>query len=285
MKDIKDDIQEEVVALEESEGAAEQEAEAEIELDFGDEEVEIIDDDNAEEEAESESEQKQALAKKTKKPGKPVQPAAENAKYAAARKEAEQKQREAESKLNKILDAFGVKSYAELAALSPELSEVEKNELTKEATDTGENVEQLIERKQLKKLLELHNAKEAARVAELERDKEAKAKAAADLAEFKETFPNINADALFKDEDFMDYADGKIGRRTLVELYNSYMRLSNKSATAARYRADSRAERATGTGKTGEKVVITREQAIMLAQWNRDNPDMKMTAKEFLNRR
>ena len=66
--------------------------------------------------------------------------------------------------------------------------------------------------------------KEATERAKQERlNADAEAARVADLDDFRKEYPDVALDALSKDEDFAEYADGKIGKKPLKEIYRSYL--------------------------------------------------------------
>lgn len=77
---------------------------------------------------------------------------------------------------------------------------------------------------------------------ERERQKEAKAAEAVeqkrwyenDRRAFEEKFPNVELQKLIEDPDFVDYADGKVGKRSLSAIYEGYLDLVKKSETRAK---------------------------------------------------
>ena len=48
-------------------------------------------------------------------------------------------------------------------------------------------------------------------------------KAKEDWADFALKHPDVELDDLMKDERFLDYADGKIGRKPLAQIYDNYL--------------------------------------------------------------
>lgn len=78
-------------------------------------------------------------------------------------------------------------------------------------------------------------AREAREAAE--REAEGKDRVAREIEEFHTSHPDIDPEALFRDEDFLEYADGKLGKKSLSEVYASFTglkkRLAGESDTAA----------------------------------------------------
>lgn len=67
---------------------------------------------------------------------------------------------------------------------------------------------------------------------------------ARDRVAFMETYPDVDLDTLIADADFADYADGKVGRKPLAEIYAGYLRLSEKQSAGAKAEAEARAKAA-----------------------------------------
>ena len=58
-----------------------------------------------------------------------------------------------------------------------------------------------------------------------------------DLSDFSASYPDVNIDELIKDEAFNDYADGKIGRKTLKQIYEGYLGFVDRQRRAAESKA------------------------------------------------
>ncbi len=67
---------------------------------------------------------------------------------------------------------------------------------------------------------------------------------ARDRVAFIEKYPDVDLDTLIADADFADYADGKVGRKPLAEIYAGYLRLSEKQSAGARAEAQAQAKAA-----------------------------------------
>ena len=82
---------------------------------------------------------------------------------------------------------------------------------------------------------------------------------------------------------FRKFCGSRFGREPLAELYESFVEITGAAASAGRAGAESRSRRSTGSGGSGSEMLSAGQQAALKA-WNDANPDMKMTAKEFLGR-
>ena len=104
-----------------------------------------------------------------------------------------------------------------------------------------------------------------------------------DAQDFQRKHPNVNVAELVDNPHFLEFCGSRFTREPLAGLYESYMKLTGEAESAGRAGAQSRKSRSTGSGGGGGGV-LTPSQRASLDAWNRDNPDMKMTAKEFLAR-
>lgn len=104
-----------------------------------------------------------------------------------------------------------------------------------------------------------------------------------DLQRFTAEHPGVDVEKLEKNEKFLRFAGKRLYREPLSELYNDFVAVVSDAEQAAVARAAGRSERSTGAGQGGSGVSLTPRQQAQLEAWNRENPEMKMTAKEFLN--
>ena len=58
-----------------------------------------------------------------------------------------------------------------------------------------------------------------------------------DSAAFDHEYPTLDKDALFSDEDFLAYAEGKVGEVPLADVYRGYLRLKKNLTEKARAQA------------------------------------------------
>jgi hypothetical protein len=134
------------------------------------------------------------------------------------------------------------------------------------------------------------------------RDREAKEAAAAqkqqwylqDRAAFSAEHPDINADDLTKDADFSAYAQGKIGKVPLTQIYQGYRAMVDKitakvtadvearvTRTVAQSQANRQASPGSLSGSGEEKPFFTREQVQnMTRQQIRDNLDLVVESQK-----
>lgn len=87
-----------------------------------------------------------------------------------------------------------------------------------------------------------------------------------DLDAFKKANPDVDTDALFQDEAFSDYAEGKLGSKPLTQIYEGYRKLVGNTRKAeqekaAQALANSRATPGSAQNtSTGETDFFTKEQ-------------------------
>lgn len=103
-----------------------------------------------------------------------------------------------------------------------------------------------------------------------------------DLINFMESHPGVDVEALDNNPNFRKFCGTRYGREPLSNLYDDYVSLVSTAEKVGKAK-DTRAERSTGSGAAGGAVLSPAQRAA-LNDWNRHNPDMKMTAKEFLSR-
>lgn len=222
----------------------------------------------------------------------------DNAAIRAARLRA---QREAEAKAearaaaraNEKIRASGVlnpytnkpfESMEEFEEYGKKVRDAKRAEL---AQKTGRSVEELEEEE-----------KNRAFLSRMRRESEEKAAAGAveakrrafieeDVMNFVEKYPQFDTveklEALENNETFRAFCGSRFGREPLAELYGSYLRIVGAAGDAAVLKAEKRAARSTGGGPRGAET-LTPAQKRSLERWNAENPDMQMTAKEFLSR-
>jgi len=106
-----------------------------------------------------------------------------------------------------------------------------------------------------------------------------------DVTAFMEAYPDVDLGKLENNQAFRRFCGSRYGREPLADLYGDYLELAGSAQRSAMAKAESKQGRATGTGAGNEAAVsLTARQQKELDDWNREYPQMKMTAKEFLER-
>lgn len=165
-----------------------------------------------EEDSKQETETEQT--KETKQP----QTKEQNSIFARQRREKEEAER-----LNKAKEEARIQAVIEtLGGINP---------YTNEKMVDAEDVEEYLVMKKIenegndpleKYPSEIKNQKREKEKAEASK-KEEQEKARKDIEEFMNNYPNVTLQDLEKDEAFNDYVDGKLGKKSLSELYASYL--------------------------------------------------------------
>lgn len=214
---------------------------------------------------------------------------ADNAAARAARLRAE---RETEDRINRqvdedirkmgLVDPYTnqpIRTRAELNAYSQRAQEEQIRERAERENRPASEIRRELENQQLaeQKRQELNDEK-----AKDDADKRQKAFLEQDAADFMTRYPGVDIMKLQQNEIFREFCGSRFGREPLAGLYESYLRITG--GAAAQSKAKSREARSVGGGTGTAGSGLTAEQQKALDKWNRDNPEMKMTAKEYLSR-
>lgn len=104
-----------------------------------------------------------------------------------------------------------------------------------------------------------------------------------DVQDFVTRHPDVDVAQLENNPAFRKFCGTRFMKEPLADLYDDYLEIKGGAEKAAVARSASRAERSTGGGTTGGQA-LTPSQQNLLDQWNRENPDMAMSAKDFFRR-
>lgn len=107
---------------------------------------------------------------------------------------------------------------------------------------------------------------------------------AKDAAAFTAAYPDVDLAKLDGDAAFRRFCGSRYGKEPLADLYEDYLEIAGGAERAGALKAGSKSARATGTGGGSGSDTLTAAQQKALDEWNRNYPNMKMTAKEFLSR-
>jgi hypothetical protein len=194
---------------------------------------------------------------------KPTRKGVKSSEHAQRRREAEQQKAIREARVQATIDALnGINPYTEKPM--------------KDATD----VDEFLMMRQIEKnggdpvgdFSEYHKQRERDRAASEKKAAEDREWFENDRAAFIKANPNVDFEALIRDEQFADYADGKIGKRPLAEIYANYQKFSANAEKGARDRAaqtlaNAKASPGSLTGAGGaENGHFTREQVRAMSQ-------------------
>ena len=220
-----------------------------------------------------------------------AQTRAENAALKAARL---QGSREAEDRLKKQFD----REIAESGAVNPKTGKAfatfqefldygkayREELLAEQAEKTGRPVEELREEAENREFISRKRKEETAKKDENSKRLAERDRLVADAMEFQQKYPDVNIAELEKNQTFRKFAGKRLYKEPLADLYADYVELMGEAQAAGQAKADSKASRGTGGGTGGTPVTLSPDRQKALDAWNRDNPDMKMTAKEFAGR-
>lgn len=212
--------------------------------------------------------------------------AARAARVRAEQETAERLQREYDDKIAGmgVVNPYTGKPIGSFKEFEGYGEQFRREKLELEAKKQGRPVEELEEEEENKSFL--------AQLKQREREQREAAGAAlarqsfmvTDLGRFREEFPNVDVAKLEGNTKFKKFAGDRLYQKPLAELYRDFVELVSDTERAAVERAAGKQQRSTGGGQGGGGEMLTPEQSAALEEWNRENPEMKMTAKEFLSR-
>lgn len=104
-----------------------------------------------------------------------------------------------------------------------------------------------------------------------------------DLEAFMGRHPDVDPGKLEKNPKFRKFAGSRLYKEPLSDLYEDFVDMVSDAERSAVEKAARKSSRGTGGGQSGGADGLTPAQRAELEEWNRDNPSMKMTAKEFLS--
>lgn len=106
---------------------------------------------------------------------------------------------------------------------------------------------------------------------------EAGEKAREELSAFAKKYPDVKVEELLADPDFTDYAEGKVGRKSLSEIYDGYVRLTGKAQNAAEDRAAQKLANAqSGSAAAGSVTAGGAPEPVTQAQFARMDYNARM---------
>lgn len=214
----------------------------------------------------------------------------ENAAIRAARIRA---RREAEAEADKragerlaksgLVNPYTHKPFASLQEVEDYGEQMRQAQIKRMAKESGrteaEVADDLADRDFVRKMRKQADD-EAARTAA---DREISAFIEKDVVDFVERYPDVDLEALEKNQSFREFCGSRFGREPLGDLYGSFLKITGAAGQAAAARQAGRSARSTGGGSTGGTTMTPNQQKALDA-WNAANPDMAMTAKEYLSR-
>ncbi len=150
----------------------------------------------------------------------------------------------------------------------------------------GRSVEEILEEDENRAFLtRMRQENEAVRAGKkVQSDGGINATLEAHLTEMAERYPNVDVAKLEENKSFRRFAGSRYGKESLADLYEAYTELVGEAGQAATAKTASKSSRATGGNNGKGSGALTSAQKAALQRWNENNPDMKMTEKEFMER-
>ena len=245
----------------------------------------------AEEETGAEAEE--SAGEKEQEAAEPAKQSREdNARFQAARKageaagwkKAQERYSAAVAKLG-LTDPDGGGAIDSLDVLESYADKTRAERLKKAAAESGRTVEELEEEEDAKQVVRKQKRERAEKEKAEAEEKRRSDWVAQDAAAFLRDHPDVDIAKLDANEKFRRFCGSRYGREPLSELYADWQELVGESAAAkAVEKSAKKAERSTGAGGGGASDGLTAAQQRELDEWNRNYPQMKMTAKEFFER-
>ena len=105
-----------------------------------------------------------------------------------------------------------------------------------------------------------------------------------DIKAFSEAYPDVDIAALDSNKTFRRFAGSRYGKEPLAELYGDFAAIVGETKAAEAARRTAREDGSTGSGSGGGAGSgrLSSEQKARLEEWNRANPEMKMSEADFL---
>lgn len=160
--------------------------------------------------------------------------------------------------------------------------EYRKSQLTNRAKQQGKTVEELLAEEEDRAFLRRKRQEEQALRQAREKQSQRQAFMMEDLQSFVEKHPEVDIAKLESNPKFLLFAGNRLYKEPLGTLYEGFTKLVSDTERAAVAKAAGKSARSTGSGQGGSGGALTPGQRAQLEEWNRENPNMKMTAKEFL---
>lgn len=206
-------------------------------------------------------------AKEPAKADKPAQTKEQNSENARRRREAERQKELKELRETTIIETLGGKNPYTGGEMK-DSADVEEYLAMKEIEKNGgDPVADFSKFQKENKRRAQEKADSDAKTAEWYRK---------DGEDFAKKYPDVNLEELAQDADFADYADGKVGRKPLAEIYGGYQKLkggnADKTVTdktarglAAQMIANRKASPGALNAEGGTEALFTREEVAKMS--------------------
>ena len=223
-------------------------------------------------------------------PRQPKQSHQDNAAAKAARIRAEQETTEAlKRQYDAQIAALGIgdpytnKPFSSLSDLMEYGKRFNADRDAEEAQRRGTTVQQLQEERDNQEWISKKRREDAEQKRAMEEAATRRAFLLKDLSYFMDKHPDVDPGKLEKNPKFQKFAKGRLYKEPLSEIYDDFVELVSDAERSAVEKVARKTGRSTGGGQSGGADGLTPAQRADLEEWNRDNPSMKMTAKEFLS--
>lgn len=157
------------------------------------------------------------------------------------------------------------------------------DKLAEEAKRKGTTVEKLQEEQENQSWITQKRREEAVQKQAMEAINARNDFVRQDLDRFVKKYPDVDPGKLESNPKFRKFAKNRLYKESLCDLYEDFVELVSDAERSAVEKAARKSGRGTGGGQSGGGDGLTPAQRAELEEWNRDNPSMKMTAKEFLS--
>lgn len=230
-------------------------------------------------------------AESSESPDRDRQSQEDNHRYQAARKAGEQAgYQRAFDEINKRIARTGMRdpktgeTFASIDGLENYARAVREERIRKKAEDSGRSVQEVTEEEDALDYLAEKKAAERAKQKKQDAEREMEEWISQDVVNFAAEYPDVDITKLSENKSFQRFCGSRFGKEPMADLYADWLELVGTAQQAAVAKKDSKASRSTGTGGGAGAETLTAAQQRHLDEWNRENPGMKMTAKEFLSR-
>ena len=159
------------------------------------------------------------------------------------------------------------------------------DKLKQRAKSEGRDVEELKEEEANRKFVSKMRAASEEQEGKAKKDAEQRDFLMKDLQTFHQKYPDVDVAALEANKKFQTFAKGRLYKEPLASIYGDFVEFSTEAERAALARKQSRDDRSVGAGSSTAGTALTADERRKLDEWNRRYPELKMTAKEFKERK
>ena len=160
----------------------------------------------------------------------------------------------------------------------------QKEQLEEQSKATGRSVQELEEEAKNRAYLSKKRKEEEGKKARNSKQQEEQMRLLADALVFQGKYPGADIGQLERDKKFRKFCGNRLYKEPITNLYEDYLELVSDAQETGKAKAAGKQQRGTGGGTGGQGVTLTAAQQRELDAWNREFPEMKMTAKEFAAR-